>query len=133
MYWGSYTTSQRTPVAKRILARHENNLTNYKELGRLLYRDKETKSKLVKEDKSSWFRKLGATATIMVPTTPGSSLANGLREVLKKHGGPIGTFTKEVERPGRAVHSNITSTNPFSRISYGRSGCPYARSGNDCL
>ena len=64
---------------------------------------------MVKEDKSSWFRKLGATATIMVPTTRGSSLAKGLREVLRKHGGPVGISTKVVERPGRAVHSNITS------------------------
>ena len=88
--------------------------------------------KLIKEDKGSWFRKLGATATIMVPTTPGSSLAKGIREILKKHGGPVGTSTKVVERPGQTIHSNITSNNPFPRKSCGRSGCPYARSGKDC-
>ena len=133
MYWGGYSTSQRTLVATRILARHQNNLTNLEEQGRPLYRDKETRMRLVKEDKGSWFRKLGATATIMVPTTPGSSLAKGIREILKKHGGPVGTSTKVVERPGRAIHSNITSNNPFPRKSCGRSGCPYARSGKDCL
>ena len=91
------------------MARHNNNLLNWKVNGRKLYRSKEDRINLERTDKGSWFRKAGATATIMVPVTPCSTLAKNIREVLKQHQGPRGTTTKVVERPGMAIHSSISS------------------------
>ena len=38
---------------------------------------KEERRKLPRDVKTNWFRSGGHTATIMVPTTPGSTLAKG--------------------------------------------------------
>ena len=54
-------------MIRRSLARYFNNLKNYRETGRPLYRSMEQRREFLKEDKSTWFRKEGATATLMVP------------------------------------------------------------------
>ena len=84
-------------------------------------------------DKATWFRKAGATATLFVPTTQGSQLAKGIRIVLIKHPGPIGTTTKVVEKPGMAIHTSLSSNNPFPRKQCGRNKCPYLRDNKPCL
>ena len=63
-------------------------MENLRNLGRPLYRSKEERRKATKDDKATWFRKGGDTATIMVPSTPGSALAKGIRELLKVVKGP---------------------------------------------
>ena len=87
----------------------------------------------LREDKSSWFRQEGATATVMVPATPGSSLAKGLRTLLLQYTGPLGTQTKAVERPGQSIHTGVSVNNPFPREECGQTKCPYKLSGNQCL
>ena len=72
MLWGGYPERTRRIVADRILARHNNNMQNLQEHGRKLYRSKEDRANMEKPDKATWFRKAGATATLFVPTTPGS-------------------------------------------------------------
>ena len=133
MMWGGYPERTRRIVADRILARHNNNMQNLQEHGRKLYRSKEDRANMERTDKATWFRKAGATATLFVPTTPGSQLAKGIREVLQKHPGPIGTTTKVVERPGMSIHSNISPNNPFPRQDCGRRQCPYLRARKPCL
>ena len=78
MHWGGYKEGTKRLVAVRILARYASNIENLKSMGRPLYRDKESRRLVVREDKSSWLRASGATATMMVPTTAGSRLAKGL-------------------------------------------------------
>ena len=56
----------------KIVALRDTNLGNLKNLNRLIYRNKEERRENPREDKSTWFRNGGDTATIMVPTTPGS-------------------------------------------------------------
>ena len=68
----------------------------------------------------------------MVPTTPGSSLAKGLREILKQSQGPIGTSVKVIERPGKTIHSGLAPNNPFPRQRCHRTDCPYLVSGELC-
>ena len=98
-----------------------------------MYRSKEDRRNRDRTDKGTWFRKAGATAIIMVPATPESQLAKGIRKVLLQHKGPRGTVTKVVERPVMAIHSDISSYNPFPTEVYGRTKCPYLQSGQPCL
>ena len=56
-------------MAERILGKMDNNLRNFYHLNRPLYRSKEQRAHVQKADKSSWFRKEGATATLTVPVT----------------------------------------------------------------
>ena len=53
-----------------------------------------------KTDRVTWFRDMGATTTIMVPTTKVSSLARVTREVPKLNPDPPGTSVKVVKTPG---------------------------------
>ena len=53
----------------------------------------------IKEDKGTWFRKMGATTTLMVPMTLNSKLVKDLRQVVNRYPGPKGTSVKIVERP----------------------------------
>jgi len=133
MLWDGYPERTRRIVAQMIVARHNTNLHNLKEYGRKLYRSKEDRVSMERIDKATWFRKAGATATLFVPTTPGSQLAKGIRDVLSKYAGPIGTTTKVVEKPGMAIHTSISSNNPFPRGQCGRSKCPYLRDNKPCL
>ena len=116
MSWGHYPESVRRLVATRIIARRNTNMDNLENLQRPLYRDKATRRRQPKEDKASWFRASGATATIMVPSTPGSGLAKGVRELLQAVPGPLGTSTKVLERPGANIHQGLAPNNPFKRI-----------------
>ena len=94
MMWAGYNENMRVLVGTRILERMDTNLFNYLNLERPLYRSKAERKNRVKEDKSSWYRKNGCTATITVPTTPGSELARRVRETLQLHQGPVGTKIK---------------------------------------
>ena len=89
------------------------NRKNFKYEGRPLYRTKEERNSTVKEDKATWFRKNGATATFMVPTTKGSELAKRIREVVTRIPGPKGTSVKVVERPGEPILRNLAPKHPF--------------------
>ena len=115
MFWAKYPEEVRRMVGVRIMARRNTNLKNLEDLGRPLYRDKATRRAVPKKDKATWFRGSGATATIMVPTTPGSALAKGIRTLLLQAGGPIGTQTKVLEHPGSNIHQGISPNNPFPR------------------
>ena len=69
MMWGGYTPKIREIVARRVLAKYTNNLRNFREQGRPLYRSKYERNQVMKPDKTNWFRKEGATATLTVPCT----------------------------------------------------------------
>ena len=87
-------------VAERTLGKYWTNQWNNTNLQRPLYRTKEEKQSQLKEDKGTWFWAMGATTTLMVPTTSGSMLAKRLREVVIHHPGPRGTSSKIVEIRG---------------------------------
>ena len=86
----------------------------------------------IKENKATWFRQEGATATLMVPWTPDSALAKGLRKVLESTEGPKGTKVKIVEKPGLKVTAMVQSTKNFKRLSCGRLKCPLKDSEHGC-
>ena len=83
-----------------MIAKKDNDLYNLKNLNRPIYRTKQERRLIIKEDKSTWFRSSGATATMAIPATKDSRLAKLLREVVRRNPGPIGTSVKIVERPG---------------------------------
>ena len=89
--WG-YGENTREIVARRTLGKVRMNEWNHKHLKRPLYRSKEERSNCVREDKSTWFRKMGATTRLMVPTTKNSFLAKKLRIILVTTPGPRGTW-----------------------------------------
>ena len=103
MMWSRYNLKDRKIVAKRIVAKCDNNLTNLHREGRQLYRIKQDRKTDIKPDKSTWFRKAGATTTLQVPNTHNSQLAKTLRGVIKKYPGPKGTNVK--------VRNGFQSTN----------------------
>ena len=72
MKWAGYNQEVRSTVVTRVLARYDQNITNYKESGRPLYRSREQRTLNPKKNKAEWFRDGGATATVTVPCTPGS-------------------------------------------------------------
>ena len=80
-----------------------------------------------------WFRKMGATSTLMVPTSKNSLLAKKLRLVLATNPGPRGTSTKVVEVPGPSLFSGLAVNNPFKPERCRRSNCPLLDSGEPCL
>ena len=87
--WAGYPKRTRELVIKRVLARDSNNKWNYTNLGRPLYRDRDSRKVNIKLDKSSWFRASGHTATITVPASKGSSLTQKVKETLKLHTGLV--------------------------------------------
>ena len=133
MKWAGHPESVREIVARRSLARYFTNLRNLADTGRPLYRSMDMRRETLKEDKATWFRAQGATATIMVPWTPESSLARKLREVVKSSGGPRGTSVKVVERPGQSIMSQVSSGKLFTRESCGRDTCPIRQSNKHCF
>ena len=68
----------------------------------------------------------------MVPSTPGSGLAKGVRELLQAVPGPLGTSTKVLEHPGANIHQGLAPNNPFKRTHCHRNECPYFVSGREC-
>ena len=55
MKWSGHGETVREVVARRSLAKYFNNLKNFKESGRSLYRSIEQRKESVKEDKATWF------------------------------------------------------------------------------
>ena len=133
MKWSGYSERVRELVSVRILARYNQNLKNFKYEGRPLYRTKEERNSTIKEDKATWFRKNGATATFIVPTTKGSELAKRIREVVTRIPGPKGTSVKVVERPGEPILRNLAPKHPFRMESCMRDRCPFMESDRKCL
>ena len=69
MMWSGYNQKCRELVIRRVLAKKDNDLFNLKHLDRPIYRTKQERSLIMKEDKSTWFRSSGATATMTIPAT----------------------------------------------------------------
>ena len=69
----------------RALARHDNNLHNNKYLNRPLYRSKEMRKDTLKDNKTNWFRKAGATTTLFIPTTYNSEFAKKIKADTKRY------------------------------------------------
>ena len=86
----------------------------------------------VKDDKATWFRSEGATATFTVPTTKDSELAKLVRKVLTETPGPRGTSVKVLERPGLPIMAGLAKSNPFPRKDCLREKCPLRNTGQDC-
>ena len=124
MAWAGYTFKDREIVATRILAKYDTDIRNYTTEGKNIYRSKTERQNDIKATKSTWFRELGATATIKVPMTNNSALAKQLREVLVKFPGPKGTTTKVVEQPGIPILSGLSNSNPFKTIDCNKGQCP---------
>ena len=130
MFWAGYTYSDREIVIRRILAKLDNdNMSNVIEV-RPFYRSKQDRRNVIKSDKATWFRDMGATATLMVPTTTGSKLAKELRELVVRFPGPRGTSLKIVEKPGKSIMSSLTSKPVIDTCHNPK--CPIEASGNLC-
>ena len=132
MKWSGYSERTRELVGTRILARYNQSLSNFKTEGRSLYRTKEVRNAILKEDKSTWFRKHGATTTLMVPTTKDSELAKRIREVVKRIPRPKGTSIKVIEKPGEPILQGLAPNNPFKMVSCNREQYPYVIGGREC-
>ena len=83
-------------------------------------------------DRGTWFRAMGATTTLMVPTTIGSLLAKKLKVILSSTSGLRGTSCKVVAKPGPAFLSGITVNNPFLPDDCRRTKCPLTSAGVCC-
>ena len=88
-------------------------MRNLNHLNRPLYRSKKQRAESTKVDKSIWFGKEGATATLTVPETQGSSLVKRLRMAVARVSGTKGTKVKVVEHPGAPLFQGIALKNPF--------------------
>ena len=132
MVWSGYSQKVREIVARRSLAKLESDWDNLETLGRSLYRSREQRRQTQKADKTNWFRSMGATTTITIPTTKNSELAKRLKLTLASVPGPIGTSVKVLERPGRPIMSGLSSNNPFPKASCNREDCPWVPSGKTC-
>ena len=130
---GGYSEGTREIVARRTLGKVRMNMWNLEHLQKPLYRTKELRKDTLKEDKETWFRKMGATSTLMVPTSKNSLLAKKLRLVLVTNPGPRGTSTKVVEVPGPSLFSGLAVNNPFKPERCRRNNCPLLDSGEPCL
>ena len=83
MLWSSYNYVAREIVARRILSKYHSTINNFIIFGHPLFRSKEERRNLPRKDKSDWFRDDGTTATLVVPTTEGSTLAINLRKTIE--------------------------------------------------
>ena len=129
--WASYSTTDRETVLRRIFSRIDNDRTSLEQEGRPLYRSKQTRRQQLKTDKSTWFREMGATTTIMVPSTKDSTLAKRLREVVVRYPGPKGTVIKVMEKPGKPLMAGLRP-DPQENTECYRENCPLIRSGQEC-
>ena len=66
MNWTSYRPETRKVLMRRVLARHDGNLENLRELGKPLYRTRVERQNKVKPDKTNMVRTGGDIATITV-------------------------------------------------------------------
>ena len=124
MMWSGYNLKDRKIVAKRIVAKCDNDLTNLHREGRQVYRSKQDRKTDIKPDKSTWFRKAGATTTLQVPNTHNSQLAKTLWEVIKKYLGPKGTNVKVIEKPGLPIMTGLYLSDPFPSLQCNRGKYP---------
>ena len=113
MMWARYGENSRKIVAERILGKIDNNVRNLNHLNRPLYRSRKQRAESTKVDKSTWFRKEIATATLTVPETQGSSLVKRLTMAVARVSGTKGTKVIEVEQPGAPLFQGIAQKNPF--------------------
>ena len=74
---------------------------------------------------------MGATTTIMVPSTKDSTLAKRLREVVVRCPGPKGTVIKVMEKPGKPLMAGLRP-DPQENTECYRENCPLIRSGQEC-
>ena len=132
MMWCGYKQQTREIVIKRVLAKKENDLHSHFYNNRPIYRTKEERSLTMREDKSTWFRGSGATATITIPATRNSILAKKVRDTLIANPGPRGTSVKVVERPGPPIFRGLSKNEPFPRTSCGRPSCPLTSTDRGC-
>ena len=72
------------------------------------------------------------TATMAVPSTLGSSLANIIRNVIKSFPGPKGTRVRVLEVPGVPILRGLITNNPFKIRKCGRTKCPFMTHDEDC-
>ena len=87
---------------------------------------------MVRTCKATWFRKEGATSTIMVPYTKDSKLAKMVKNVIQTAGGPRGCSVKDMERTGNKINLGLSNNDPFKRSHCERASCPLAASGKPC-
>lgn len=87
---------------------------------------------MVRTCKATWFRKEGATSTIMVPFTKDSRLAKMVREAVQTAPGPRGCSVKVMERPGNKINLGLSMNDPFKRSECQREKCPIATEGKPC-
>ena len=132
MMWSGYNQSTREIVIRRILAKRDNDIYNLQSLNKPIYRTKQERSQVLKEDKATWFRGSGATATLSIPATRDSNLAKLIREVVKRHPGPIGTSVKAVERLGLPITRGLCKNEPFPRSTFGRTDFPLSFTNRGC-
>ena len=127
----------RDMITSRAVAKYDNSLSNHKDKTKPMYRSKEEMVKQWKEkggkpDKSSWFRKSGATGVFNVPASEGSKLAAVVRQVLDKGLGPKDSRIVVQERPGCSVRTNLVTSRCFPRPSCNRQFCPWYINGKNC-
>ena len=132
--WAGYSSRTRELIAHRILGKQDRNLENLELHNRPLYRSKQqNRAQDPETGKNTWFRKEGATATLMIPETKDSDLAKRLRIVVASIPGPRGTHVKVVEKPGPTIMRGISSTNPFKLEVCPKDDCPINEGGLNCL
>ena len=131
MKWAGYSENSRQIVATRALAKMDNDVHNFHQLGRPIYRSKEERSLAPKKTKANWFRNSGATTTLSVPTTRNSALAKLLRSKLKDTG-PVGTSVEVLEMPGPTIIQSLIRNNPFPRETCGCQACPISNCKDNC-
>ena len=124
MMWCGYSTKDREIVANRIIEKQKNDRISNQIEGRPIHRSKNERKEQIKKDKSTWFREMGATTTLVVPMSQNSRLAKNLREVIRKYPGPIVTSVKVVEKPGSKILAGIAVNDPFKNTDCNKENCP---------
>ena len=124
MLWAGYSFKDREIVARRIMAKYQNDMKSLIMESKPLYRTKMERNKELKVNKATWFRQMGATTTIKVPMTRNSELAKRLRIVLGQNPGPRGTSVKIQEQPGCPILSGLAKNNPFKSGVCHKGNCP---------
>ena len=93
-----HSQSFRDIAITRVVAKYTDSLARHLSGERPMYRSKEEREESLarsggKSDKTDWFRKIGATTVITVPSTLNSKLAEKVREALKAAPDPSGDST----------------------------------------
>ena len=72
-----------------------------------------------RNDKTSWFTRLGYNNILMMPASPGGELMEVIGQVMKNTASPMGFKTLVLEDGGKSVKSDMVKSNPFPT----REGC----------